>query len=55
MLERELLLRELDIKFFKWLMKEEFSKNRWYQFTGRQKKGHVTFNMMHDKEKTYLK
>ena len=29
MLERELLLRELDIKFFKWLMKEEFLKNRW--------------------------
>ena len=27
MLERELLLRELDIKFFKWLMKEEFLKN----------------------------
>ena len=24
MLERELFLRELDIKFFKWLMKEEF-------------------------------
>ena len=29
MLESEVLLRELDIKFFKWLMKEEFLKNRW--------------------------
>ena len=23
-------LRELDIKFFNWLMKKEFLKNRWY-------------------------